>query len=160
MVYLTLQQTVKAIQAFEEGIHQTKMLLDNTLQTFVSNMLDSVDANPQQDGSLSKDLANLRKKLEGYEQELINFRSELQGYGVKIEAGSYSTTNESTLEMLERMKHKGDAISLLHSLHNDIAQAILKQAHLHKQVQELSEKVNQMKSNSTLDELKRKMGLK
>jgi predicted nucleic acid-binding Zn-ribbon protein len=160
MVYLSLQQTVKAIQTFEEGIQQTKTLLDNTLQAFVSNMVDSVDANPQQDGSLSKDLANFRKKLEGYEQEATNFRSELQGYGISMEARSYATTNENTLEMLERMKHKGDAISLLHSLHNDIAQSILKQAHLHKQVVDLTEKVNQLKSNSSLDDLKRKMGLK
>lgn len=160
MIHAILQQTLNALHSFEDGIHQTKALLEQTLQLYISNMLDFVDDNPQQDGSLSKDFDAYRKKIEGYEQEAINFRSELQSYGIQLDSANYAATNEDTLQMLERMKHKGDAISLLHSLHNDIAQAILKQAHLYKQVQQLSQKVNQLRSNNSVEDLKKRMGLK
>ncbi len=158
-MHISAEQVQKALLHLKDQIAQSTELLNQAFETHLNSVLDHADDHPDYEGTYGNQLHDLRLELDHHQQKVTSFYSELDSYGIGNSA-ILGAENESAEQMLHRMKHKADLLALFSALHNEIAQSSQKLALLHKKISELAQRVNQSKTQASLEELKRKMGLK
>jgi len=157
-MHITAEQIQQAFRHLNHQLDQAGALLDQAFEAHLNSVLDNADSHPDYEGAYGDQLHDLRLELDHFRQTATSFHSEMESFG--LDRGGIGAENETTEELLQRMKHKGDVMAMLSAIHNEIAETSQKVGLLYKRIAELAQLVNKSKADASLEELKRKMGLK